>query len=121
MTDAEVDESGRFCSDGCSMKVRLFPRLAWLTMATAGALQVLSARCAQHLLRFPGGFQHDFGPSTPFGSDDAISGGAKRPASVVAKKAGCYKFSTGACISGEIQGMCGTGQAEAIVVGAGSH
>jgi hypothetical protein len=60
MTDAEVEESGRFCSDGCSKKVRLFPRLAWLTMAAAGALQVLSARCAQHLLRSPGGFQHHF-------------------------------------------------------------
>jgi hypothetical protein len=66
------------------------------------------------------GFLIDFGPSTPFGSEDAISGGTKRPASVMARKAGCYKFSTGACISGEIQGMCGTGQAEAIVVGAGS-
>jgi hypothetical protein len=67
------------------------------------------------------GFLIDFGPSTPFGSDDAISGGVKRPASVVAKKKGCYKFSAGACISGEIQGMCGTGQAEVIVVSVGSH
>jgi hypothetical protein len=66
------------------------------------------------------GFLIDFGPSTPFGSDDAISGGAKRPASVVAKKAGCYKFSVGACISGAIQGMCGSGQAEAVVMSAGS-
>jgi hypothetical protein len=95
MTDAEVDESGRFCADGCSMKARLFPRLGWLTMATAGALQALSARCAQQQLRFPGGFRHGLGPSTPFGSDDAISGGTKRPASVVAKKAACCKFSTG--------------------------
>jgi hypothetical protein len=36
-------------------------------------------------------------------------------------KAGCYKFSAGACISGDIQGMCGSGQAEAIIIAANSE
>ena len=67
------------------------------------------------------GFVVDFGPSSPFGSDDAIMGGAKRPVSVTARKAGCFKYSAGACISGEIQGMCGSGTAMAIIIPAGSH
>ena len=62
------------------------------------------------------GFVVDFGPSSPFGTQDAIIGGAKRPVSVTAMKTGCYKFSAGACISGEIQGMCGSGTAEAIIL-----
>jgi len=62
------------------------------------------------------GFVVDFGPSAAFGSDDAIVGGATRPISVTAMKAGCYKYSAGACISGEIQGMCGSSTAEAIII-----
>jgi plastocyanin len=64
------------------------------------------------------GFVVDFGPSSPFGSDDSIMGGAQRPVSVTATKAGCYKYSAGACISGEIQGMCGSSTAEAIILAA---
>jgi hypothetical protein len=67
------------------------------------------------------GFVVDFGSSSPFGSDDAIIGGAKRPASVTAIKPGCYKYSAGACISGEIQGMCGSGSAEAIILASGAE
>ncbi len=66
------------------------------------------------------GFVIDFGSSSPFGSDDAIMGGAKHPISVTAGKAGCYKYSAGACVSGEIQGMCGSGAAEVIIVGPGT-
>jgi hypothetical protein len=66
------------------------------------------------------GFVVDFGPSSPFGSDDAIVGGAKHSVSVTAMEAGCYKYSAGACISGAIHGMCGSGTAEAIIIGAGS-
>jgi hypothetical protein len=62
------------------------------------------------------GFVVDFGSPSPFGSDDAIIGGAKRSVSVTAQKAGCYKYSAGACISGAIQGMCGSGTAEAIIL-----
>jgi plastocyanin len=66
------------------------------------------------------GFVVDFGSQSPFGSDDAIIGGAKKPVSVTAMKAGCYKYSAGACISGEIQGMCGSGAAEAIILPPGT-
>jgi hypothetical protein len=62
------------------------------------------------------GFVVDFGSASPFGSDDAIIGGAQKPVSVTAGKAGCYKYSAGACISGEIQGMCGSSAAEAIIL-----
>jgi hypothetical protein len=40
---------------------------------------------------------------------------------VTAVKAGCYKYSAGACISGAIQGMCGSAAAEAIILPAHSH
>ena len=67
------------------------------------------------------GFVVDFGSPSPFGSEDAIVGGAKRPVSVTALKAGCYKYSAGACISGAIQGMCGSAAAEAIILPAHSY
>jgi hypothetical protein len=67
------------------------------------------------------GFVVDFGSPSPFGSDDAIIGGAMKPVSVTAMKAGCYKYSAGACISGEIQGMCGSGAAEAIILPPGTE
>jgi hypothetical protein len=62
------------------------------------------------------GFVLDFGPSSPFDvPDGTIIGGSDRPISVVAKKPGCYKYSVGACISGAIYGMCGSGNAELVV------
>lgn len=62
------------------------------------------------------GFVLDFGPSSPFDvPDGTIIGGADRPISVVAKRAGCYKYSVGACVSGTIYGMCGSSNAELIV------
>jgi hypothetical protein len=64
------------------------------------------------------GFVLDFGPSTPF-AQGVIIGGSDRPISVVAKKPGCFKFSTGACVSGAIYGMCGETSTE-IVVAAGN-
>jgi plastocyanin len=67
------------------------------------------------------GFVVDFGTSAPFGSDDAIVGGGARPISVTATKAGCYKYSAGACISGAIRDMCGSGTAEAIILAAGTQ
>jgi hypothetical protein len=62
----------------------------------------------------------DFGNSAPFDEGGTIMGGSDRSVSVVAKNAGCYKFSAGACVSGAIYGMCGTGNAEMIVVGGGN-
>ena len=64
------------------------------------------------------GFVVDFGPASPFTPSGAIMGGSDRSPSVVASRAGCYKFSTGACVSGEIYGMCGSSDTELIIVGA---
>jgi len=61
------------------------------------------------------GFIVDFGPSSPFETPGAIIGGSDRPISVVAKRAGCYKFSLGACIAGTIYGMCGSTDSEIVV------
>jgi plastocyanin len=63
------------------------------------------------------GFVVDMGPESPFQPSGAIIGGSDRAVSVVAKTTGCYKYSAGACRSGAIYGMCGTGYAKLIVVG----
>jgi len=62
------------------------------------------------------GFVLDFGPSSPF-DQGTIIGGSDRSVSAVAKRAGCYKFSAGACVSGAIYGMCGQTSSELIVTG----
>jgi hypothetical protein len=54
------------------------------------------------------GFLVDFGATPPFDGAEAIIGGSDRFPSVVPKRPGCYKFSTGACVSGAIYGMCAT-------------
>jgi hypothetical protein len=61
------------------------------------------------------GFVLDFGNLSPFATGTAIVGGADRPVSVVAKKAGCYTYSVGACTAGTIYGMCGEDVAQFIV------
>ena len=66
------------------------------------------------------GFVVDVGPESPFEPAGAIIGGTDRERPVVAKKAGCYKYSAGACMSGAIRGMCGSTQAELIITGGGS-
>jgi len=65
------------------------------------------------------GFVVDFGPTSPFEPQDTIIGGSKRDVSVTAKEPGCYKYSVGACVSGAIYGMCGSSNAEAVVLPAG--
>lgn len=62
------------------------------------------------------GFVVDFGPSSPFNPPDAIIGGAQKPVKVMPTRGGCYKYSAGACYTGATYGMCGSGQAEAIVI-----
>lgn len=64
------------------------------------------------------GFVIDFGSSSPFGHPDAIIGGSNRSVTVVAKKTGCFKYSTGACVSGAAYGLCDSGEADLIVIGA---
>jgi len=65
------------------------------------------------------GFVLDFGSSSPF-SQAAIIGGSDRPINATASKPGCFKFSTGACVSGAIYGMCGETSTEIIVSAGGS-
>jgi len=60
------------------------------------------------------GFVIDFGPDNPF-AQEAIVGGSDRPVSVVTKKKGCYKYSSGACYSGGLDGMCGSVETELII------
>jgi len=67
------------------------------------------------------GFLIDIGPTSPFAPSAVISGGSDRSVSVVAKKPGCYKYSAGACRSGEIYGMCGSGTAEVVITGTNSE
>ena len=62
------------------------------------------------------GFVLDFGPDTPFGTE-AIIGGSDRAATSVAKKKGCYNYSTGACVSGAIYGMCETVETKLVIFG----
>src|ERR1700751_3211282 len=62
------------------------------------------------------GFMVDFGDNTPFESQTTITGGSKRPASVVAKKPGSFKFSVSACREAAVSGMCESGSAELIVI-----
>jgi hypothetical protein len=64
------------------------------------------------------GFVVDPGTTSPFEPAGAIIGGSDRPVSVVAKTAGCYKYSAGACVSGGIYGMCKETSAEFVVIGA---
>ncbi len=65
------------------------------------------------------GFVLDFGPSSPFGQGTII-GGSDRSVTAVANKPGCFKFSTGACVSGAIYGMCGETSTEIVVAAGGS-
>jgi len=61
------------------------------------------------------GFVIDPGSSSPFDPTGAIRGGSAHPVSVVAKRAGCFKYSVSACHPGEVYGMCGTANPVLIV------
>jgi hypothetical protein len=63
------------------------------------------------------GIMVDFAGKSPFEPGGTIMGGSDRPVSVVAKKAGCVKYSVGACNPGSIYGMCGNSDFELIVTG----
>ena len=63
------------------------------------------------------GFVVDFGSSSPFNPPGTILGGSDRSTTVVAKSPGCFKYSTGACASGAIYGMCDSVESDLIVMG----
>ena len=60
------------------------------------------------------GIMVDFGGNSPF-DQKTISGGSDRPVTLVVKKAGCFKYSVGACTPGSVYGMCGNSDYELIV------
>ena len=60
------------------------------------------------------GIMVDFGDNSPF-DQKTISGGSDRPVTLVIKKAGCFKYSVGACTPGSVYGMCGNSDYELIV------
>jgi len=62
------------------------------------------------------GFLVDFGSSSPFEPSGAVIGGSDRSVTVTAKTSGCYKYSAGACVSGAINGMCDSIEADFIVL-----
>jgi len=62
------------------------------------------------------GFVIDFGSSSPFEPPGTILGGSDRSTTVVAKNPGCFKYSTGACVSGATYGMCDSVESDLIVV-----
>jgi hypothetical protein len=61
------------------------------------------------------GIMVDFGDSSPFDPSGTIMGGSDRPITVVAKKAGCYRYTVGACTPGTIYGMCGNSDLDLII------
>lgn len=61
------------------------------------------------------GVMVDFGDSSPFDPSGTIMGGSDRPITVVAKRAGCFRYTVGACTPGTIYGMCGNSDLELIV------
>jgi hypothetical protein len=63
------------------------------------------------------GFVIDFGATSPFDPPGAAIGGSDRSVTVVAKRPGCFKYSTGACVSGATYGMCDSVEGDVIVIG----
>ncbi len=63
------------------------------------------------------GIMVDFGDSSPFEPSGTIMGGSDRPVTVLTKKAGCYKYTVGACNPGSTYGMCGNSDFDLIALG----
>ena len=109
------------CSENCSVDVKRTSQAASATPSIAGAkgnstfcvkagTQVTWKSDTKHQ-----GFVVDMGPNSPFDIPDII-GGSDKSVTVTAKTPGCYRYSAGACLSGAIYGMCGTGYAEIVIL-----
>jgi hypothetical protein len=61
------------------------------------------------------GIMVDFGDASPFDPSGTIMGGSDRPVTVVAKRAGCFHYSVGACTPGSVYGMCGNSDFDVIL------
>jgi plastocyanin len=109
------------CTENCSVDVKRTSQAASATPSVAGAkgnstfcvkagTQVTWKSDTKHQ-----GFIVDMGPNSPFDPADII-GGADRSVTTTAKAPGCVRYSAGACLSGAIYGMCGTGYAEVVIL-----
>jgi plastocyanin len=109
------------CAGSCSVDVKRTAQAASATPSFPGAkensifcvkvgTQVTWKSETKHQ-----GFIVDMGPNSPFDLHDII-GGSDRSVTTTAKTPGCYRYSSGACLSGAIYGMCGNGNAEVVVL-----
>ncbi len=62
------------------------------------------------------GLMVDFGAASPFDPSGTIMGGSDRPITVMTKKAGCFKYTLGACTPGTVYGMCGNSDLDLVVI-----
>jgi len=120
---ASMCNAGNTCGPSCTVDVK---RTAYSSSATpnipgAKGNQVFCVKAGTTVTwQAPDkntGFLIDFGPNSPFDPPDAITGGSAKPASVVAKTPGCYKYGFQASSSTAIYGMSKAAQAELIVIG----
>jgi plastocyanin len=113
--------SANTCTENCSVDVKRTSQAASATPSFPGAkgnstfcvkagTQVTWKSDTKHQ-----GFIVDMGPNSPFDTPDII-GGSDKSVTTTAKTPGCYRYSTGACLSGAIYGMCGDGYAEVVVL-----
>ena len=109
------------CSGSCSVDVKRTSQAASATPSISGAkgnstfcvktgTQVTWKSDTKHQ-----GFVVDMGPNSPFDIPDII-GSSDKSVTVTATTPGCYRYSAGACLSGAIYGMCGTGYAEIVIL-----
>jgi plastocyanin len=109
------------CSGSCSVDVKRTPNAASATpgfpkakgnstFCVKAGTQVTWKSDTKHQ-----GFVVDMGSNSPFDPPDII-GGSDKSVTTTAKTPGCYRYSAGACLSGAIYGMCGTGTAEVVIL-----
>ncbi len=109
------------CTENCSVDVKRTSQAASATPSISGAkgnstfcvkagTEVTWKSDTKHQ-----GFVVDMGPNSPFDPADII-GGSEKSVTTTAKTPGCYRYSAGACLSGAIYGMCGTGYAEVVIL-----
>ena len=110
------------CSENCSVDVKRTSQAASATPSYPGA-KGNSTFCVKTGTQVTWksdtkrqGFVVDMGPNPPFDPPDDIIGGSDKSVTVTAKTPGCYRYSAGACLSGAIYGMCGTGYAEVVIL-----
>jgi hypothetical protein len=102
----------------CTIEIKRTASAASITpsLANAKANMPFCTKMTWRSLSKNTGFVVDFGLDAPMGTQ-AIVGGSDRSVSAVAKQKGCYNYSTGACVSGAIDGMCASVETKLIITG----